>query len=148
MVNNTIRVMVEEDKKCVMEMMEVFYASPAVSTNGSEEIFRSDVENCVGECPYIEGYIFQDDKEVQGYAMVSKGFSTEAGKVCIWIEDLYVKSEYRGLGLGGNFFEFLEKKYPGTVIKLEVDKENERAIKLYEKCGYQNLPYFVMKKLV
>ena len=80
--------------------------------------------------------------------MVSKGFSTEAGKVCIRIEDLYVKSEYRGLGLGGKFFDFLEKKYPDTVIKLEVDKENERAIKLYEKCGYQNLPYFVMKKLV
>ena len=71
-------------------MMKIFYASPAVSTNGTEEIFRSDVENCVGECPYIEGYIFQEDKEVQGYAMVSKGFSTEAGKVCIWIEDLYV----------------------------------------------------------
>ena len=40
--NTAIRVMTEEDKDCVMEMMEVFYASPAVLSNGSAEIFKND----------------------------------------------------------------------------------------------------------
>ena len=143
-----IKPMTSEHKGEVFEMMRVFYASPAVLSNGSEEIFNSDIDNCINDNPYLEGFVFEENGEIFGYAMVAKSFSTEFGLPCIWIEDLYVKSEYRGLGLGGKFFDFLEKKYPDTVIKLEVDKENERAIKLYEKCGYQNLPYFVMKKLL
>ena len=130
----------------MMEMMEVFYASPAVLSNGSAEIFKNDVENCVGTCPYLEGYIFHADGNIRGYAMVAKSFSTEFGKPCIWIEDLYIKSEYRGLGIGSKFFSYIEEKYPDAVLRLEVEKENERAIKVYEKCGYEVLPYLEMKK--
>lgn len=146
--SNRIRAMVKEDKNCVLEMMRVFYTSPAVLSNGSEEIFDRDIESCVGECPYLEGYIFQEGQEIQGYAMVAKSFSTEFGRPCMWIEDLYFKPEYRGLGLGSQFFEFIEKKYPDTILKLEVEEENERAIRVYEKCGYEILPYLEMKKLV
>ena len=141
-----IRNMVKEDKNSVYDMMHVFYTSPAVLSDGSEEIFNNDIDNCVGECPYVEGYIFQKEQEIQGYAMVAKSFSTEFGKPCIWIEDLYVKPEYRGQGIGSKFFEFIEKKYPNTILRLEVEKENERAIKVYEKCGYEVLPYMEMKK--
>lgn len=146
--SNKIRAMVKEDKDCVLEMMRVFYTSPAVLSNGSEEIFDRDIESCVGECPYLEGYIFQDGQEIQGYAMVAKSFSTEFGRPCMWIEDLYFKPAYRGLGLGSQFFEFIEKKYPDTILKLEVEEENVRAIRVYEKCGYEILPYLEMKKLV
>lgn len=141
-----IRNMVKEDKNSVYDMMHVFYTSPAVLSDGSEEIFNNDIDNCVGECPYVEGYIFQKEQEIQGYAMVAKSFSTEFGKPCIWIEDLYIKPEYRGQGIGSKFFEFIEKKYPNTILRLEVEKENERAIKVYEKCGYEVLPYMEMKK--
>ena len=105
--DTSIRLMTSEDKSIVMEMMHVFYASPAVLSNGSEEIFSNDIENCVNDSPYLEGYIFEDSKEVQGYAMVAKSFSTEFGKPCIWIEDLYIKDEYRGLGIGSKFFDFI-----------------------------------------
>ena len=37
--NSIIREMTIEDKASVLEMMRVFYASPAVLSNGSEEIF-------------------------------------------------------------------------------------------------------------
>ena len=82
-----IRLMTAEDKENVLEMMRVFYASPAVLSNGSEEIFLNDIENCVNESPYLEGYIFEDAGEIQGYAMVAKSYSTEFGKPCMWIED-------------------------------------------------------------
>ena len=51
----TIRSMTIEDKSHVMEMMKTFYASPAVWSNGSEEIFAADIENCVNDSPYLEG---------------------------------------------------------------------------------------------
>ena len=144
--STTIRAMVETDKKDVLDMMRVFYASPAVLSNGSEEIFESDIENCVNECPYLEGYIFEKNQEIQGYAMVAKSFSTEFGKPCIWIEDLYMKQECRGLGIGSAFFKFLEEKYPDAIFRLEVEEENERAIKVYGKSGFEVLPYMEMKK--
>ena len=144
--NTIIRKMLQEDTKEVLDMMQVFYTSDAVFTNGSQEIFKKDVENCVGECPYLEGYIFEQDGKIQGYGMVAKSFSTEFGKVCMWLEDLYIKEEYRGLGLGSEFFRFVESQYPDTVLRLEVEPENEGAIKLYERCGYRALPYLEMKK--
>ena len=93
-----IRNMTKADAPAVLEMMRVFYASPAVLSDGSEEIFQADVENCVNDCPFLEGYIFEEAGMIQGYGMVAKSFSTEFGKPCIWIEDLYVKDEYRGRG--------------------------------------------------
>lgn len=138
--------MVERDKASVMEMMRVFYASAAVLSNGSEEIFAVDVENCIGESPYLEGYIFENEESIQGYAMVAKSFSTEFGKPCIWIEDLYVKDEYRGLGIGSQFLHFIEEKYPNAVLRLEAEAENARALHVYKKCGYEVLPYMEMKK--
>ena len=141
-----IRVMTKEDKDTVMEMMRVFYASPAVLSNGSEEIFAADIENCVNDSPYLEGFVFENENEIEGYGMIAKSFSTEFGKPCIWIEDLYLKPEYRGLGIGSMFFEYLEKTYTDCIFRLEVEEENERAIHVYKKNGFELLPYMEMKK--
>jgi len=94
----------------------------------------------------LEGYILEDAGEIQGYAMIAKSFSTEFGKRCIWIEDLYVKEPYRGMGLGSGFLRFIVDKYPGCLFRLEAEKENARAIKAYEKCGFEVLPYLELKK--
>ena len=144
----TIRTMTDTDTDTVLEMMRVFYTSPAVWSNGSEEIFRNDVANCVGDCPYLEGYVFTEDHKILGYAMIAKSFSTEFGKPCIWIEDLYMKPDYRGLGIGTKFFAYIEQQYPDSVIRLEVEEENQNAISVYKKCGYQLLPYLEMKKVL
>lgn len=130
----------------VIEMMRVFYSSPAVLTNGSEEIFKSDVENCINDNPYLEGYVFTEDDIVMGYAMIAKSFSTEFGKRCIWIEDIYIKQEHRGKGIGSRFLNFIEQKYPDAILRLEVEEENERAVKVYQKNGFEVLPYMEMKK--
>ena len=143
---STIRTMTKKDKSAILEMMQSFYTSPAVFTNGSEEIFAADIENCINDSPYLEGYVIENSEEIQGYAMIAKSFSTEFGKPCIWIEDLYIKDEYRGLGLGNMLLDFMIKKYTDCIFRLEVEEENERAIKLYEKYGFNFLPYMEMKK--
>lgn len=140
-----IRPMVAADKESVLEMMRIFYASPAVHTNGSEEIFAADIETCVSGSPYLEGYILEDG-EIQGYAMVAKSFSTEFGKPCIWIEDIYIKEAFRGKGIGKQFFDFITEKYAGCLFRLEVEEENSSALALYEKCGFTELPYMEMKR--
>ena len=136
-----IRLMKEQDKNEIIEMMTVFYASEAVSTNGSREIFESDFNNCINSCPYLEGYVFEENDKICGYAMVAKSFSTEFGKPCIWIEDLYIKEEYRHKKLGSLFFDFLKENYKDTIQRLEVDKHNVFAIKAYKKNNFDEVDY-------
>ena len=141
-----IRNMEERDRSEVLEMMRVFYASPAVLSNGSEEIFKADFDNCVSDSPYLEGYVFEIGNEIIGYGMLAKSFSTEFGKECIWVEDIYMREAFRGRGIGSRFFDLINKKYPEAIMRLEVEEENERAIHVYKKNGFEVLPYMEMKK--
>lgn len=128
----------------VINMMRDFYKSSAVATNGSEEIFEADAEACIGNSPYLEGYVFIDHDVIAGYAMLAKSFSTEFGKPCIWIEDIYLKPEHCGKGIGSLFLSFAAKKYPNAVLRLEVEAENERAVHTYRKNGFEVMPYMEM----
>ncbi len=141
-----IKIMTAEHKSEVAQMMRVFYASDAVSTDGSPEIFENDINECISNSPFLTGYILEADSKTAGYAMCAHSFSTEFGKPCVWIEDIYIKPDFRGLGIGKMFFEFVEKEYPKALLRLEVEKENGRALALYEKCGFTFLPYSEMMK--
>lgn len=139
-----ITAMTEAHREEVLNMMRTFYASSAVFTNGSEEVFQCDVENCLNGNPFLEGYVFTEEDIVCGYAMVAKGFSTEFGKPCIWIEDIYLKPEFCGKGAGSLFLEFAKQTYEDAVLRLEVEAENARAVHVYRKCGFEVLPYMEM----
>ena len=144
--NFTIHPMNEADRETVHAMMRTFYASPAVLTNGSEAIFTADIDACVSDNPYLEGYLFRRGDAVLGYGMAAKSFSTEFGKPCVWIEDLYVCPEYRGQGIGSGFLGYMARRHPNAILRLEVEAENERAIAVYEKSGFEVLPYMEMKR--
>jgi ribosomal protein S18 acetylase RimI-like enzyme len=138
----------EKDRAEVIDMMNVFYSSDAVYTNGSVEIFENDFYACISHNPYLEGYVFVDEDNIAGYVMLAKSYSTEFGKQCIWIEDLYIKEQYRGQGIGTLFFEFIESIYNNVLFRLEVEDANIAALSLYKKCGFEVLPYKEMMKSV
>ena len=142
----TIEAMKESHRELILSMMRTFYASPAVLSNGSEEIFEAEIDACVSDNPFLEGFVFCTDGELLGYGMAANSFSTEFGKRCIWIEDLYVRPEYRGKGIGSAFLEYMTRRYPGAILRLEVEEENEKAIAVYRKSGFEVLPYMEMKK--
>ena len=45
-----------------------------------------------------------------------------------------------------SFSETISDKYSDAIIRLEVEEENERAVKVYKKNGFEVLPYMEMKK--
>lgn len=141
-----IREMELRDTERVLAMMRAFYSSDAVYTNGSDEIFLRDIETCVGHSPYAQGFVFEADGELAGYAMLAKSYSTEFGKPCIWIEDLFVLPDFRGQGFGGRFLTFVEQTFPDALLRLEAEEENEGAVRLYRAHGFDVLPYLEMKK--
>ncbi len=138
--------MTNAHREDVLSMMRVFYASPAVATNGSEDIFQADIDACVSDNPYAEGFVFDLDGALAGYGMIAKSFSTEYGLPCIWIEDIYLKPEYRNMGIGSQFFAYLEEKFPGHLLRLEVESDNLPAVHTYRKNGFTEMPYIEMKR--
>lgn len=141
-----VREMKESDRGSVTEMMRVFYSSDAVHTDGSAEIFEADFDECVSESPFLSGFVLEYGGEAVGYAMTAHSFSTEFGKRCVWLEDLYIKDAYRGKGFGSAFFDYIEALYPGMLFRLEAEEENRGAVALYRKRGYGTLPYLEMVK--
>lgn len=140
-----MRRMTAEDKPYVLEMMRKFYKSDAIMTNGSEEIFANDIEECISDSPYLEGFVFPDEEGgVKGYAMIAHSYSTEFGRRCIWIEDIYLENELRGSGAVSEFFDYLKTQYPDSINRLEVEEENERAIRAYSRNGFKEIPYLEM----
>ena len=129
-----------EDTQAVLEMMRIFYDSPAVSHEVPQETLRRNVEVCVSDNPLLEGVVFWEEGHIAGYAMLVNSFATEFGGVCIWLEDIYVKLEYRGRGIGT---QFLAK---AMLLKLEVERTNTEAVNVYKKCGFEELPYVEMIK--
>lgn len=140
----TIRAIQPEDRAEILEMMQTFYTSPAVFTDGSSEIFERDFAACIGDDPFLEGFVFAYGEEIAGYAMIAKSFSTEFGKRCIWLEDLYLKEQYRGMGIGSQFLEYLTAIYADHLIRLEVEDDNEAAVHTYRKYGFMEFPYTEM----
>lgn len=145
-----LRKMIISDEHEVMSMMKLFYDSPAVLVNADEKILKNDFLYCIGDSPYLDGFIIELDNNIAGYSMITKSFSTEYGCMCCWIEDVYIKPEYRGMGLGRFLFNELERLYNKKMVRfrLEVEKNNFKALALYKKMGFNISAYIVMDKIV
>lgn len=145
--NTNIRPMHPKDKPEVFQMMRTFYDSPAVEHTAPDTTLEKDIDDCLSDLPYLEGFVMERSGQLIGYVMTAISYTTEYGGICIWIEDLYLKPEYRHNGIAREFFAYIEEYYPNAVrFKLEVEPENEFAVQCYEKYGYRKSPYFLMTK--
>lgn len=144
----TIRKIEERDTEEVLAMMRVFYDSPAVNHTSSDRVLRKDIEDCLDEnLPILDGYVLEYEAHAAGYAMTALNYTTEYGGISVWIEDLYIKPEYRKKGIAKAFISYIEKAYPNAVrLKLEVEAENEAAITTYKSAGWGISPYLEMTK--
>lgn len=143
-----IRLMQQKDRAEVLDMMVEFYNSPAILHHAPVQVLEKDIDDCVSDLPFIEGFVAEKDGAIAGYSMVSKGYSTEYGGISVMIEDLFVKDSYRGYGIGASLLKYIEEKYRGIAVRLrlEVEPKNIGAIKLYERCGLKKLDYTQMTK--
>ena len=130
----------------VIENDNVFQAC---FTDPSEDVMKRDIADCLGDNPFIECFVFENNTGViMGYSMVAHSYSTECGGNCVWVEDIYIKPDYRGKNIAGKFFEHLDNMYGKEAVRfrLEVEEENERAVKAYKKAGFERLGYVQMAK--
>jgi len=73
------------------------------------KITEADLKKYIFENKLIEVIIGEYDGIPAGYTLFFHNFSTFLGKPGIFIEDIYVRPEFRGKGLGKIFFSFIAK---------------------------------------
>jgi GNAT superfamily N-acetyltransferase len=90
----------------------------------------------------VEVIIAEYDNEPAGFTLFFNNFSTFLGRPGIYIEDLYVKPEFRGKGLGKHLFSYLAKlvhKRGYGRLEWACLNWNEPSIKFYKSQGAQPL---------
>lgn len=147
----TVRDITPADRDIVIPMVVDFYHSDAVDHVVPTEILTRSFEAAADPNePLLRGVLFYKEGQLAGYAYLTFCYSAEVGGRCVFIEEIFLKEDFRGQGLGKEIMEWIEAEYPtARRFRLEVTQVNVRAVKLYEKTGYQYLPYdqMVLDKL-
>ncbi len=104
-----------------------------------------------GERPYAETLIAERDGQALGFALFFHNYSTFLGRPGIYLEDLFVRPEARGHGIG--------RALLAGVAKLAVERDcgrlewavldwNQPAIDFYRHIGAKPLDEWIVNRLV
>ena len=132
----------EKDREVFIEMSEEFYHSPAVLHPINPEYHTNTFNELMRSREYLECYIMDEDSRIAGYCLLNKSYQHECGGKILWVEELYVRPDFQGMGLGSKMPDFVEEDNPGVSrIRLETEPDNYGAKRLYERKGYKFLAY-------
>ncbi|MCS6795424.1 MAG: GNAT family N-acetyltransferase [Raineya sp.] len=95
------------------------------------------LQDAFGEKPLFYFWLAWQNEIPVGMAVVYFRYSTWKGK-CLYLEDIYIKENYRNLGIGKAFFELLcdfARKENCKRICWQVLEWNKPAIDFYTKIG-------------
>lgn len=134
--NLKIRETKEEDCSLILSLIKEIaeyekMSDQVVATEESlkESIFRNKRAEVV---------ILELDGKAIGYALYFYNYSTFIGKSGLYLEDIFIKKEVRGKGIGKEVFKFLVKKAKEEGCKrMEWTclNWNEPSIKFYKSLG-------------
>lgn len=134
--NLKIRETTEEDCSLILSLIKEIaeYEKMSDQVVATEESLKESIfKNKRAETVVIE----LDEKAV-GYALYFYNFSTFIGKSGLYLEDIFIKKEFRGKGIGKEVFKFLGKKAKEEGCKrMEWSclDWNEPSIKFYKSLG-------------
>ena len=123
---------------------DIFYHTDVVNAPVPTENYRVTFDEMMRSDTYVTGYIFEDGGEPCGFVLLSRTFSQEAGGLSVTIEEIYIDPEHRSKGLATEFFEWLKSDKSIMRLRLEVEDHNKGAMRLYERMGFELLPYLQM----
>ncbi|NNK15400.1 MAG: GNAT family N-acetyltransferase [Sulfitobacter sp.] len=105
----------------------------------SDEARRAGLAPLLDGLPYGVAYLIGPPRAPIGYIVVCFGWSVEFGGLDAIIDELYVRPGVRGRGIATEALIALPRALAEgglRAIHLEVDRENEKAIKLYKRAGF------------
>lgn len=143
MLSWNIRKAASTDREAYLQLVSEFYASDGVDHDIPVQYLESTwAELCRSE-DYLVCYLIEQGTEPAGYALLAKSFSQEAGGLCLWLEELYLRPAFRGQGTGDAVLRWLQQQWAGKAVRwrLEVVPSHDRVKALYARHGFTEMPY-------
>ena len=144
-----IRTATAEDVDSLVE----FNQAMALETEGKRldpDTLRAGVSAVFADAKKGFYVVADDDGRVAAGLMVTTEWSDWRNGWFWWIQSVYVRPEHRGSGLYGHMYEFIKARATesGDVcgFRLYVEKENERAQRVYEKLGMERTYYLMYEE--
>lgn len=137
-----IRSAQREDVSAIMGLIEALAAYEHLSdaVTGDAETLA---EHLFGEPPYAEVLVAEWGESIVGFALFFSNYSTFLTQPGIYLEDLFVLSEYRGFGVGRALISAVATiAHQRSAGRLEwsVLDWNQPAIDFYQAMGAKVLP--------
>lgn len=133
-----------DDRGILREMFDEFYRSDAVLHPVPAAYHEAALDDLFSEGTSQSCFLLCDGEAVCGYALLAEKYSHEAGGLELWVEELYLRPEVRGKGMGSAFFDYLRDyaaAHDVRRLRLEVEEENTGAMRLYARMGFAALDY-------
>ena len=120
------------DIEVITQMMQDFYAidNYPMDVEVAKKLFQEFISNeHLGK-----SWLIYSENEIAGYIILTFIFSFEYGGKIAFVDELFIKENARGKGIGKEAIQFIQKEVPKLSLKLlylEVEPHNENAQKLY-----------------
>lgn len=107
-------------------------------------------EHLFGPRPYCDAALVRVGEEVAGFALWFHNYSTFLGRAGLYLEDLYVRPQYRGQGIGRALLVHLAglavERGCGRMEWAVLDW-NTRAMEFYDSLGAKAVPEWTIYRL-
>jgi ribosomal protein S18 acetylase RimI-like enzyme len=126
----------------IARMMRRLYEEDRGERDVDHSRFGKGIEYLLTHPSTAKIILFCEGNAVRGYALLVPYWSNEFGGTLLFVDELFVVSEFRSRGIGRSFFRYLEEERPfGPVasLGLAVNHGNTRARRLYESLGFVEL---------
>jgi GNAT superfamily N-acetyltransferase len=141
------RVAAIADMTLLLELVKEFHKKEQLEFD--EKVDRDVLANFLADASLGQVWLIQQEEEAIGYIIVTLGYSLEYRGRDAFIDEFYLRSKYRGQGIGTQTLAFIEdacRVLEVQALHLEVDFENPDAQRLYHRVGYQPHNRFLMTK--
>ena len=83
--------------------------------------------------------VIEKDNIIAGYSILINFWSNEFGGYILFVDELYIKKEFRGNGIATDFLKYLSvsRTEETVALQLQVTPYNIKARKLYERIGFK-----------
>ena len=131
------RIAQTEDAELLLDFMQSYYAFDGHSYDRQRA--RSALIALLENSALGRAWLILDGDTPVGYAVLCFGYSLEWLGRDAFVDELYLRKEYRDRGWGRKTMLFLEdaaRELGVTTLHLGVVKGNHRALHLYESLGF------------
>jgi GNAT superfamily N-acetyltransferase len=137
------------DLELLIELMREFYECeqlPFDDPGARVAVGRLLADDSLGRV-----WIIRQGKAAIGYVVLTVGYSLEFLGRDAFIDELYLRADYRRQGVGTQTLQFVEEVCPTLGIRalhLEVNRANTKAQAVYQKAGFRPRDHVLMTKQI